>query len=313
MDEPSFFPEVQERNRRLFGGMVGWLLGRGRRPGMLGAAVAFVGRAHGSQARLERTKEGWIYRTGEIVEELDPAGVLQLVGSGDFFPRTVEVVPDLAELLFMEAVHQAEESLIKVNRAAPHIEDLATTGDELNVMAWVMATTELDRALRAGITSVVLAIASGEALVNAWADEAGGWRDDEDRRGVAEKCVALARRSGVDVGVGSSPYQELNNAVKKRNNYVHSRRIPEPVAAIGARAPRPGWTTSVEARATCLAIRRCFVDLARHLDRAPPRYLAHCPDADPADDLTWGTATILTGVRKDTDFPRLGADDAPAE
>lgn len=255
----------------------------------------------GTQARLGRSESGWRLNPADADEEFDSAGVLKLVGTGQFFPRSVEIVPDLAELLFMEAVKQAEASVGHLQQAAPHIAELAGEGIERKPIAWVLGTTELDRAVRAAIASIILAIAAGEAQVDYWADARGGWQDDEDRSGVAEKCVTLAQRFGAAVHLGGPPYQGLHVAAKRRNSLVHSKPIPQIVPAIGAGAPLPGRTISIEARTTCLAVRRSFVDVARHLAIDRPRFLAYCPDVDPTDDQTWWGATVLTGIRSDAD------------
>ncbi len=306
MDDAPVSPEAQARNRKLFTPLMGWLLMTGRRPGMLGAASALVGKIDGAAARLDRAEDGWLLSARNRRESLDTAGVVRLIGSRQFFPLQVEVIPDLAELLFMEAVHQAETSLTKLSMAAPHIDELSRSGFERNAKAWVLATSELDRAVRAAMSSVVLAVAAGEAQVNSWAAELGGWQDDEDRLNVAEKCVTLARRVGAEAELGRPPFQPLAVAVKRRNGFVHSKPLPEPVPAVGANAPVPAKTISIEARATCLAVRRSFVELARLLSFDLPPYLAHCPETDPSDDSTWRSANIMTGVRHDPDFPTTG-------
>jgi hypothetical protein len=167
------------------------------------------------------------------------------------------------------------------------------------------ATSELDRAARASITSIVLAIAAGEAQVNRWAQTWGGWEANEDRLGVAEKCQVLAERVGHPVSLGEPPYQQLHQAMKRRHGFVHSVPVPEAVAVTGARALMPGSSISIEARQTCLAVRSSFVDLARRLDVPAPRYLAYCPPAPADDDAAWSSASLMTGVRFDPDFPTV--------
>jgi phosphoglucomutase len=93
----------RECNRRLFGGFLGWLMYHGRRPGMFGAAISFTGRTRAGQAVLRRAGSQWEVTEDGTTREVTTADVLRMVGEGDFFPRTVDVVPDLAELLFMEA------------------------------------------------------------------------------------------------------------------------------------------------------------------------------------------------------------------
>jgi hypothetical protein len=54
----------------------------------------------------------------DTTREVTTAEVLRMVGTGVFFPRTVDVLPDLVELLFMEAVQQTEVSHWHVVEAA---------------------------------------------------------------------------------------------------------------------------------------------------------------------------------------------------
>jgi hypothetical protein len=298
-------PGDQQRNRRLFGGMLGWLFMSTRRPGMIGAATSFSGTTLTGPAKLERTETGWDFTSGDRQDHVTTADVLAMVGSSAFFPRTVEVVPDLADLLFAEAVHQAEVSLQKLRAADPHIQEAIHTDIETNPLPWVFATSELDRAVRASITSIVLAIAAAEAQANRWAIESGGWNAEEDRLSVTRKCQVLAERVGGSVTLGQPPYQQLGHAVKMRNAFVHSMPIPEPVPVTGARTVVPGTSISVEARATCLAVRSSFVDLARRLTVPLPKYLATCPPVAPDNDAVWTSATVMTGSREDPDFPRV--------
>jgi hypothetical protein len=304
MGEEAITSEQQARNRRLFRSVIGWLLVRDRRPGMIGAAVALRGRSSTGSARLDRTDDdGWrlVVQHGE--SDVTTADVLRLVGTGEFFPTTVEVVPDLAEMLFMEAVHQAEASLLNVNSAAGHLDGLLE--DEKDILSAVLVQSKLDRAVRASIASIVLAIAAGEAQINRWANEFGGWTQDDDHLGLGRKCEALARRVGRPLSLGAPPYQQLQQAVMRRNAFVHSKPVAEQVPATGAGAPAPGRSLSVEARLTCLAVRRSFVDLAGRLDLSLPEYLAYCPSAAADDDAAWTSATVMTGVREDPDFPPL--------
>jgi hypothetical protein len=73
MSDGAGSPEQQERNRRLFGNMIGWLLSRDRRPGMIGAAVSFKGQTRSGPAQLKRTDGGWEfiapYQRGEQLHQ----------------------------------------------------------------------------------------------------------------------------------------------------------------------------------------------------------------------------------------------------
>lgn len=306
-----------ERNRRLFGAMVGWLPFEGRRPGMLGTAVSFSGHTRSGPAALHRVIENddaigaagewdsWELTNDSGATRVVPAAdVIRMVGEGEFFPGTVDVVPDLAPILFMEAVHQAEISLGRLAEAGRHLDGMEAA-EEPAPTTWVLASSELDRSVRASIAAIVLAIAAGEAQINTWAESRGGWRKDEDGLGVAEKCRVLADRVGSPIDLGSAPHQDLKVATKRRNALVHSMPVPQRMAATGARAPIPGISISVEARATCLAVRSSFVDLAGRLDVAPPGYLAYCPPAPADDDQAWATAIVMTGTRRDPVFPTV--------
>jgi len=186
-DEP-ITPEQQQKNRRLFGSVIGWLMsGKHRRPGMLGAAVSLRGQAGPSKATLTRTGDGWEFATPDAREDLATADVLALIGTGKFFPRTVDVVPDLAELLFQEAVHQGEQSLLQLSAARSSVEELLERDRADIVGPFVMASASLDRSVRASIGSIVLAIASAEAQANRWAGLLGGWQGGEDRLSVAKR------------------------------------------------------------------------------------------------------------------------------
>lgn len=96
-------------------------------------------------------------------------------------------------------------SLAKIDAASPHIEALGASDLAANPIPWIMATAELDRSVRASIASIMLSIAAGEAQVNRWVETSGGWSQQEDRLGVAEKCKVLAARRGHVVSLGSSP------------------------------------------------------------------------------------------------------------
>ena len=295
--------ERQERIRRLFGSMIAWLLFKARRPGMIGRAVAFRGRASGRPARLEQVGEEWFLVTGAATRSMETVDLLRAVGEGDFYPLAVEVIPELAGLLFVEAVNQAERSLNHVQLARQHVTEFKGDSLKENIGPWILASTELDRALRASIASIVLAIAAIEAQLNLWAENFGGWRNDEDHLPVAQKCVRLAGRVDNTISIGQGCYQQLHDAYKRRVRYVHSEPVPEAMPVTGKRTALPGMTVSVEARSTCLAVRLSLIDLANRLGVPKPDYLAYCPPVDPNDEDAWRAASFQTGMRPDPDFP----------
>lgn len=266
--------------------------GRFRRPHARGQRV------------LRRAQADWELIEHGDTRRLSTAEVLRLVGTGDFFPRTVDVVPDLAQMLFMEAVHQAEVSHGRVIEAQTHIDELPDNFRQ-NPTPWVLATAELDRAVRASIASILLAIAAAEAQVNRWAELSGGWQNGEDGLSAAEKCLVLADRAGRPISLGKPPYQRLRVASLRRNALVHSKPTAERIPVTGANAPMPGRSAVVDARTTCLAVRQSLVDLAGRIGVDPPRYLASCPPSRPDDDEAWRAASLRTGLRRDPVFPPM--------
>jgi hypothetical protein len=301
-------PIDPERNRRLYGEVLSWLFLPARRPGMLGPAASFTGTAPRGKAKLRKKENGnWDFSVeGGGTQSIDAVSVLTLIGSGQFHPHKVRVLPDLAEPLFMQAVHEAEMSAVKIDEAGRHLNSVLTSEEASQVGSWVVAAAALDRGLRAGIVSVILAIASGEAQVNCWAELSGGWLDDEDHWNLVNKCEGLAKRAGQPIEKGKDPYQQLQEAVMRRNSLLHSRPVEEPFPVTGSKKALPGRWMLLEARRSCFAVRTSLVDLARRLKVATPEFLAYCPHGDPTDDEAWRSATVLTGVRPDPDFPSIG-------
>ncbi len=93
--------------------------------------------------------------------------------------------------------------------------------------------------------------------------------------------------------------------MKFRNRLVHSEPEAQRLPLTGLQSPAPGRPVSVEARKSCLAVRQSLLAVAEATGRPAPRYLAYCPAGDAEDDELWATATVLTGLREDPDFPRL--------
>jgi hypothetical protein len=279
-----------------------WLMLKERPPGMVGRVSAFSGRTVNGEAKLTRSESVWgLVEAGTEVSEHGDADVIRLVAEGHFRPSHVEVVPDLAALLFQQAVSEAEATLPHLQKAAEAVDEMGTTGKTL--MPFVLGGAALDRTVRSAITSIILSIAAGEAQVNAWAEERGGWSEDEDKLSMDRKCKALAQPSGRPLDLGKSPLQDLADAVRVRNRLVHSTPIPEPFPLTGPRAAVPGRSTSVAARKSCLAVRQSLLAVAVATGRVVPGYLAYCPPGDPERDEVWTGATLLTGTRDDPEFP----------
>lgn len=64
----------------------------------------------------------------------------------------------------MEAIHQAETSVGRLAEAGRHIEEMRAA-EELRPVTWVLASSELDRSVRASITAIILAIAAAQAQI----------------------------------------------------------------------------------------------------------------------------------------------------
>lgn len=297
-----------EKLTKVFVHLIGWLLTADRRPGMLGKAVALSSAP--DRAEVIREGDRWFYMANDGNQrEVNLTALLELVGQGRFEPRFVHVEPDLAPLLFQQAVTEAEESIRRVHEGARYVEELrASTKEYGYLMPFVLGGAALDRAVQASISAVVLAVAAGEAQLNRWAAEMGGWKSGEDWEGLPQKCKILAQRKGQNLDLGRGPLQELQQTVSLRNDLVHSKPVPTPIPATGDKAPSPGRTMSIEARRSCRRVREALVVTARALDFTPPGYLAYCPPGDPSDDEEWRGAVVLTGTRHDPDFPIESSD-----
>lgn len=270
---------------------------------MIGSAASLKGKSKGKSARLIRSAKGWNFESAYDNREVTTAQAIGLIGAGDFYPLTVNVIPDLAEVLFREAVAQAEKSVHFVQKAHENIRDLKKIDLAENPIPWILAPSDMDKALGSSISSIVLDIAAAEAQVNRWADDVGGWQDGEDRFPLVRKCRQLAQRHGQSA-LTQDVLNELGRATKRRDKFIHSKPVQEPIIVTGSRAERPAVSLSVEARKTCLTVRRSFIELAYLLKMDLPKYFAYCPATSPDDDETWGSATVMTGVRPDPDFPR---------
>jgi len=76
------------------------------------------------------------------------------------------------------------------------------------------------------------------------------------------------------------------------------------VAPLSAERQRiPGYEQSLDARRACRAVREALVALAYILGIEPPGYLAYCPSGPAEDDDAWRNASVMTGMRQDSDFP----------
>lgn len=293
---------LPERQQRVLA-LLGWLGSDGRRPGMLGRATGLSRRRAG---RPDLIRDGRRWRPPESGDSLEAMDVVREVARGSLTLNFVHVEPDLAGELLPEAIRRAEESVLKLAAAQKHVDELMETEDDPR-MPWVMATSALDRVLTASVTAVILAVAAAEAQVNAWAEWSGGWDEDEDRLSVDLKCSALAARHGVTLPLGQGALQALGRTVDLRNQFVHSKPVPQPMPLGGKRRPVPGRSISEDARRACLSVRQALLETSRAIGAEPPTYLAYCPPVAPEDDGAWSTANILAGSRDDPDFPSATA------
>jgi len=161
----------------------------------------------------------------------------------------------------------------------------------------------LDRSLRRSISAIGLAISAAEAQVNEWAVGEGGWTENEDRETLVKKMKTLAAKTGKNLDIGRSPFQNLHRQVRFRHDLIHPKALPQEVELGGTEAPGRG--PSVEARQTCFFVRESLIYVARTIGVDAPRYLAYCPPSGYEDDDVWWNASGMTGARDDPDFPNL--------
>jgi hypothetical protein len=311
-------PFEDEAYARL-GDLLAWMFYPGRRPGLLGTAERIVGTAGGRPAELRRVGAGWTFFVDEQpIESFEDAGqALDVIPRHSFMYTTAIVTERIADLLFQGAVEQAEEGLrlyweslamtVRMNidvardTIAPALLEPILEVPLDDPINFVLATSLLDRSLRRSISAIATAIAAAEAQVNDWAADRDGWSTSDAKEGLVRKMKILAGKYGVNVDIGSSPFQDLHDLIDSRHDIIHPNALPRPLE-LGGTEP-PGRGPSVRARKTCFYVRACLVDLGRTIGANPPAYLAYCPPAAYDDDDAWKTAIIATGARDDPDFP----------
>lgn len=283
-----------------------WLLTPGRPPGMLGRMTAVAGTSGQVSAIAARQGDRWLIEAdGTEPTTVDSASLLQRIGDGSFVPQQVHVVPDLAELLFQEAVAQTSRSVVEIHFSRPFVEEVRQTASPL---AWVNATGHLDRAVRAAVTGVVLAVATAEAQANAWGGALPRWSDDDDRLPVVDKLrQVVSGQGGHPPPRGSGHLQALARAVRQRDRLVHSKPEVERLPLTGSEEVTPGGSVSLAARRACLAVRGSLLEVAALIDHEPPHYLVYCPATPTEDERAWITAEVMAGARPDSVFPPVGS------
>lgn len=320
-DGRSKLTPEQVAHLRKLSEMIAWLFYEERRPGLLGASERIVGRSNdGTDMVLVRSGAGWTLYADKVVlaEYRDMSETLEVIPNHGFEPRSVVVIPRFADMLFRGAIEQAEAGLNsylqsvaitirshreKVGELLP--KEFLARILKIPIGGPVDAATGmrlLDLSVRQSIAAIVLAISAAESQVNEWVDALGGWSNSEDAKSLVRKLKILAAKSSQTLDIGSAPFQDLNQCVKFRNQLVHPKPYEQEISLVSSQ--EPGRDLSLRARRTCLRVRESLVRVADVLQLERPAYLAYCPPGDFSQDDIWGTASLLTGVREDPDFPR---------
>lgn len=272
-----------------------------RPPGMRGHAVRIVA-GRRSRAELRRIESGWVFVDGAGVEHaVNAAEAIALVHDGVFKPRRVHIRPEIAPILFKQAVERAQDSVNRINRVTASRKQ----ADKDPLWLYLMNSHELDEAVASALVSTTSAVAAAEAQLNDWAEERS-WPPPIGDRGVDFKLAALAAEYGHTIALGSGVMQKLRVAIDRRNDIMHGSLNTVDLPLVGGSSPAPGTTESLAARETCRVVRHSLILVASKIDAQPPTYLAYCPDVPPEDTNTWQSAVVLTGVRDDPVFPKAG-------
>lgn len=294
-----------------------------QRPGMLGVPQALLGTLpNGDEAEFRKTADGswsFVVPASNRDEPVEPSKVVELMGEADFLPDRVVVVPEIAHHLFLAAIIETEQAqaswrkaLQEVLRSLPNARRFfkdakyfdALMADARDPMGFIMAGDAMDECVRHAVTAIPLAVGAADAQVNTWANSHGGWSDAEQRKGLARRYQLLAERKGTALQLEGEPLLSLRGRVKLRNDLIHGNAVAQEQPLEQKVAGRP---LVLEARQTCFVVRTSLLDLASILDEPPPRYLAFCPEGSIEDDDMWGSARVMTGLREDSVFPKVGA------
>jgi hypothetical protein len=281
--------------------------GNSRPPGHLGRTTRLSGRVGSVPSTLDRTDGGWILRSGNEAVQLSAGDAATRLLDGSFIAKDSLLIPEITDILFIQAIRQASESVAKLNQAREGL-DAVRTAEAGNPFPAIFVESALDRSVAASLSAQVLVVAACESQANEWAPGSGGWTGDQDWLPVVEKLRELARRHGHAVDLGQGAFQKLTAAVKRRNDVVHPKPIAVTAALSGSKVVLPGLSASLDARGACLAVRECLIATAGMIGESKPKYLAYCPPGAVDDDVVWATAELLTGVREDPDFPKVVAD-----
>lgn len=227
---------------------------------------------------------------------ISPDEVVSRLMDGGFTPTHVRLRRDATERLFMSAMRAVERATKLESEARTELdsEDLGAPAEEGGI-DWKLFNVigYLRDAVPPALQSIVFAVATAEAQVNAW----GQWTGKEDNQPIAEKCKSLARSRGCTLSLGRGEGQWFMEAISIRHDIVHAKPGTEErdITVVDHDS------LALRARRSCVGVRHVLIDLATCLDEPPPRYLAMCP-LDPDDIAAWHSAVVLSGVRDDPVF-----------
>lgn len=320
--QPDLTPEKIAQARQL-AELISWLFYDDRRLGLLDRCERVEGKSRNGQvASLSRHGSGWELRVNDAhVSTLKDFGeVLRAITKHGFVAERVVLAPRFADMLFQGAVEQTEAGLARYHEYLSKRQQAKSekTGDlqpnEFFAMVLgipiagpfeaAVGMSALDESIRRSIAGIILAISAAEAQINEWVVALGGWSRNEDGKTLVRKMKALAAKGSRTLNTGQDPYQALQSCVDFRNDLVHPK--PKERELILASPQAPGRDLSLRARQTCFLVRQTLVEIADLLGLTRPRYLAYCPAGDFKDEAVWATAVVMTGVRDDPDFPKLG-------
>lgn len=229
----------------------------------------------------------------------------------------------LSEAHLKATVRQAEASAREYRKALEgyakyqqELEERKKSGGSGTIdFLTMMWTLHMDRALEGSRSAVILAVASAEAFISERASDAPGWDKGLDRAQLPTKWLLLPQLlAGKTFDKGRMPYQSLVELNKLRNKIVHGRSdvrmteisdSSEAEAYMAVMFARPEWgVTPTSGRWACTVVRSMCMAYCRIVDEDPPRFLAYVPPADPDELQAWVSASIMTRVRDDPDFPK---------
>jgi len=221
---------------------------------------------------------------------------------------------DLASAHLQAAVRQGQESAIKeaeFHRYRKELEEEEEPGRK--VFSHISAMGALDRSVEASRAAVIIAVAALEAFINDAARGLPSWSDEEDKVSIEKKWIVVPERlaGGRTFDKGQQPYQDFHKLVALRNRLVH----PSPredffsgeFSLVAAMLPSSKLDVGTnDGRKACATARRMILEFCRLVRLSRPSWCAYVPPTKETDLESWSTANILTGIRDDPDFPKVG-------